>query len=115
MRVLVCGGRDYSNWRKVCDTLRAIHDDTQITRIIHGHAQGADRIASNWARLAGISQTVFEPKWREYGKAAGPMRNQEMLDTGQPQLVVAFPGGRGTADMVERAEGAGVRVMRIEP
>lgn len=49
--------------------------------------------------------------WSKYGKAAGPMRNQKMLDEYKPDLVVALPGGRGTADMVSRARVAGVEVI----
>ena len=47
-------------------------------------------------------------------KSAGHIRNQVMLDKGKPDVVVAFPGGRGTADMVRRAEGAGIEVRRIK-
>ncbi|MEM9912925.1 MAG: hypothetical protein AAF922_19365 [Pseudomonadota bacterium] len=45
------------------------------------------------------------------GRAAGPIRNKEMLDEGCPDLVVAFPGGRGTANMVKQAQAAGVEVL----
>jgi len=57
---------------------------------------------------------VFLANWRTHGKAAGPIRNQQMLDEGRPHLVVAFPGGTGTADMVRRAKAAGVPVMEVE-
>jgi len=51
--------------------------------------------------------------WAGLGRKAGPIRNQEMLDQGRPNMVVAFPGGRGTADMVRRARGAGVEVIEV--
>lgn len=50
---------------------------------------------------------------QKYGKSAGPIRNQTMLDDGKPDLVLAFPGGRGTADMVAKAEKHGIPVRRI--
>jgi hypothetical protein len=53
---------------------------------------------------------VYVAQWKKHGRAAGPIRNQRMLDKGKPDLVVAFPGGRGTADMIRRAERAGVPV-----
>jgi hypothetical protein len=51
--------------------------------------------------------------WNTHGRAAGPIRNQRMLDEVKPELVVAFPGGRGTADMVRRAREAGVNVYLV--
>ena len=55
----------------------------------------------------GFEVECHTAQWAKYGKAAGPMRNQEMLDSGI-DLVVAFPGGRGTADMLDKARLAGV-------
>lgn len=54
---------------------------------------------------------TFRANSRKHGRAAGPIRNQQMLDEGKPHLVVAFPGGTGTADMVRRAQAAGVLVL----
>ncbi len=111
MKVIVCGGRRYSNRKRVFDTLDAIHWATPITVLMHGNARGADGLADDWA--AGKVKTVtFTPAWEQHGRAAGPLRNQEMLDAG-PDLVVAFPGGHGTADMVRRAKAVNVRVMEV--
>jgi hypothetical protein len=57
---------------------------------------------------------VYVAQWKKHGRAAGPIRNQRMLDEGKPDLVVAFPGGRGTADMIRRAERAGVPVQQVQ-
>lgn len=70
-------------------------------------------MARCYAADHGISAEGFPADWRKYGKSAGPLRNQQMIDEGKPDLVVAFPGGTGTADMVRRAKAAGIRV--IEP
>lgn len=51
--------------------------------------------------------------WKTHGKRAGSIRNQKMIDDYHPQLVVAFPGGAGTADMVRRARAAGIEVREI--
>lgn len=112
MRVLVCGGRDYWDWRKVSDTLRNLHDRTPIDIIIHGCASGADTLAARWAFLAGIREYTFDADWETHGRAAGPIRNQRMLDDGRPDLVLAFPGGKGTADMMRRARERGVEVVQ---
>jgi hypothetical protein len=57
---------------------------------------------------------VYPADWAKHGRAASPIRNQQMLDEGRPNLVVAFPGGRGTADMVRRARSAGVEVIEVD-
>jgi len=55
----------------------------------------------------------YKADWHLHGKAAGPKRNQRMLDHGRPKRVIAFPGGKGTADMVDRARVAGVDVIEV--
>lgn len=112
-RVLVCGGRDLQDELLVWNTLDAIHQRTPIALIIEGGARGADRFAYGWAIGAGLGVLTLEADWKKHGKAAGPIRNQQMLAIGRPDLVVAFKGGRGTADMVRRARATGVQV--IEP
>jgi len=114
MRILVCGGRDYDDSRAVWRALDRIKSRGDLALIIHGDARGADRLADHYAETEGIPVLRFPADWERDGKAAGPMRNQRMLDEGRPDGVIAFPGGRGTADMIARAERAGVRVWRPE-
>lgn len=113
MIVLVCGGRTYSNGKAVVRTLSGIHREQPITKVIQGGATGADSFAKGWALIMGIDEVEYKADWNRHGKAAGPIRNQRMLDEGKPDLVVAFPGGAGTADMVRRAKAAGVRVVEV--
>jgi hypothetical protein len=113
MRVLVCGGRDYRDWQKVRTTLTDLDTEHPITHIIQGGATGADALASQWANSYEVLQTQFSAKWNQYGKRAGYLRNQEMLVKGKPDLVVAFPGGKGTAMMVQLAKDAGVPVLEV--
>jgi hypothetical protein len=112
MRVLVCGGRDYADDTRVCNALNKLHGKFRISMVIHGAAPGADTLAAKWARKAAVEEKAFRANWAEHGKAAGPMRNQAMLIYGMPDAVVAFPGGRGTEDMIARAETAGLKVWR---
>jgi hypothetical protein len=102
MKVLVCGGRDYANFAFMCDVLDPIREGG-ISRIIHGGARGADSLAGRYAAMHGIEVEVYPADWEKHGKSAGPKRNAEMLAQSKPHLVVAFPGGKGTADMVKRA------------
>lgn len=110
MKVLVCGGRYFTDYTLLED---ALADLPPITHIIHGGARGADSLADRFADENFIWCTEFKADWGKHGKAAGPIRNQQMLDEGKPDLVVAFPGGVGTADMVRRAKKAGVKTIEI--
>jgi hypothetical protein len=106
MRVLVCGGRDYNDKVKLYWELGHIEG---ISCIITGAARGADYLAEMWAMSTpGMVLQRFPADWKTHGKAAGPIRNQKMLDEGKPDLVV-----KGTADMVARAQKAGVQVKEI--
>lgn len=119
MRVLVCGGRDFEDRSLMARTLRRFKpkvptdDDLAEHVIITGGAPGADTLAAEFAEVFGIRLRIFPADWKKHGRAAGPIRNQQMLDEGRPDLVIAFPGGRGTADMVRRARAAGVRVEEV--
>jgi len=109
-RVLVCGGRQYD--RELA--LSLVMDDLYLPRgsvIIQGGARGADKLAREWAATNGCEVLTFAAEWQRYGAAAGPLRNQRMIDEGRPDYVVAFPGNRGTDDMMRRARAAGLRVI----
>jgi hypothetical protein len=111
MRVLVCGGRDYTDRKAIYTFLDYLHAEHSFTVLIAGGARGADTIAAEWAREHGIGTRIFVANWVAFSKAAGPIRNAQMLTEGKPDLVVAFPGGKGTQDMIDRASAAGVEVI----
>jgi hypothetical protein len=113
MRVIVCGGRDFRNEAFIYRELDSLHVLRPITDLMHGGASGVDTIAGEWARTKPeIQRFVCHADWKAHGRAAGPMRNLRMLEW-KPDLVVAFPGGLGTNNMVNQALVAGVPVMRI--
>lgn len=113
MIVLVCGGRDYYRRDVIFSTLDALHADTPITKLIEGGAAGVDNLAYSWAKERGLHGQTYRADWNGHGRAAGPIRNAHMLADGNPDLVVAFAGGRGTANMVRLARAANVRVMEV--
>jgi hypothetical protein len=110
MRLLVCGGRGYADRVRFYSILDELHDQNGFDTVICGGAPGADTLAIEWAHDRDLPAMVIKAEWKKLGHAAGPIRNQRMLDEGNPCLVVAFPGERGTADMVRRAHAAGVPV-----
>lgn len=110
MKVLVCGGRDYSDSSK----FEFVMNRPEYELIITGDASGADTLARLWAFKAGVPVCIWPALWSSEGPAAGPLRNGRMLEYMQPDLVIAFPGGRGTADMIRQAWDAGVDVQIVE-
>ena len=115
MKLIVCGGRDFTDRAFLFAALDAVHRKRPIGTLAQGLCPtGADAFAVEWAKARDVFCIGFEANWREFGASAGPRRNQQMLDYGVDG-VVAFPGGRGTADMVRRARAAGVTVWQPKP
>lgn len=110
MRVLITGSRDYTRGDIIEDCIRAC----EATLIIQGGQRGADQLAILAATRIGIPYLTFWADWKKHGKAAGPLRNQQMIDEGKPDIVLAFPlpGSRGTWDMIRRARKAGI-IFRV--
>lgn len=110
----VCGGRELDDWALVREALDSIHEKDGVERLITGGCRGADKLSEDWANLNLVDTDIYEANWEQHGKAAGPIRNQEMLDLGKPDLLLAFPGGRGTKDMTERALKSGIPVAIVD-
>lgn len=113
-RVLVCGGRDFTNADLLNRELDRLHAEHGFGGLIEGGAPGADTLAGVWADARGVPRQTFPADWKKHRRAAGPIRNQQMLDEGKPDLVVAFPGGTGTAGMMKLAKTAGVRIVEVK-
>lgn len=125
-RILVCGGRNYTDRYHLFNILDDICTDRGWNSpkdeygnclpevvVISGKARGADTHAADWAIVNWTGLEEYPADWDQYGKSAGYIRNKQMLTEGKPDLVVAFPGGAGTANMVKIARQAGVEVMEI--
>jgi hypothetical protein len=114
MRVLICGDRHWDDCETISNYIKTLPPGTVI---IEGEAAGADTIARIVAESFGLDVIKEPAQWAIYGRAAGPIRNQKMLDEHKPDCVVAFHNNisesRGTKDMVERARKAGVPVTII--
>lgn len=115
-RVLICGGRTFRDADRVWSVLdHYLREADDFECVIHGAAPGADTIAAEWADARGIRVLPYPADWNGLGNSAGHVRNAQMLREGKPSLVIAFPGGRGTANMVDRAKRAGLTVLEIPP
>lgn len=111
MKTIVCGSRDWTD-RDCIAAWMLLRD---VTHVIEGGARGADRIARDVARSNKITVQTYEADWKKHGRAAGPIRNRQMLEA-KPDQVLAFPKGvsRGTRDMITAAQDAGVPVIVVE-
>lgn len=92
--------------------LNDLHDRNVFTHVLHGGAHGADALAGQWAKSRAIQTVECAAGWDLLGKAAGYIRNKRMAEL-EPDLVVAFPGGRGTANMVQIAKDRGLPVQEV--
>ena len=126
MKVLVCGGRDYADQLAAFKALDALHEMDpatglgRITLVIHGaccalgdhtELRGGDRFGQEWAQIREVPYLGVPARWLTEFKRAGMERNWRMLDYG-PEYVVAFPGGRGTANMIDVAKERGLTVWQ---
>ncbi len=107
MKLAVCGGRDYQDGRLVFRVL----DKLRPSSVVEGGQEGADTLARMWAESRGVTCATEAADWKSWGPAAGPIRNAAILRNHKPDAVLAFPGGKGTADMLDKAERAGVRIL----
>mgnify|MGYP001604595866 CR=1 FL=1 len=136
-RVLVCGDRNWTDQRVIGTVLNGLLEEAMLNFgwlvVIDGCARGADSFACHFfdgndpdhpcvterggvhAGHTHVKHEHYPADWDQYGRSAGPIRNQHMLEQGKPDLVIAFPGGRGTSDMMTRARSAGIPVMQVTP
>lgn len=109
-RILVCGGRSYADFTSVSRALVKVHISVGILLLIHGGVSGADAMTNTWALKYGVPLQVYPPDHERHGEKAIDFRNRLMISEGRPHLVIAFPGGPGTADLLEKAAEAGLPV-----
>lgn len=123
MRLLVFGGRRFTDrkaiYNGIAEALEWVSTDVITTWmppdgtvIIHGDCPtGVDSIVDDWAIVHWTRVERYPAEWEKYGKAAGPIRNQRMIDEGKPDKGLGFPGGAGTADMARRLRKAGIPLI----
>jgi hypothetical protein len=110
LRVLICGGRDFTDRTELYAELDRLHAEYCFDTVIASGARGADVLAVEWAQERGIATQVFNVRSGTFGGRAFLLRNARLLAEGRPDLVVAFPGV-GTADVVRQAKAAGIWVL----
>ena len=127
-KLLITGGRTYNNVTNLYAVLDSIMKTHFITTLITGMASGADILGHQWAEERGLEIEEYPADWKNievegavikhgaygrYNVIAGFQRNQRMIDEGNPNVLVAFDGGRGTADMVRRAKASDIKIIMV--
>lgn len=112
IKILVCGGRRYTNKAFMWDWLDLFSNSNEISHVINGFQRGADMLAHDWAVERGIQPVDCPANWKVHGTAAGPLRNRAMAAL-QPDLCIAFPGGNGTKSMTSIARANNIKVLEI--
>lgn len=110
-RILICGSRSYNDNNAIKRVVREEIKANGPFELIYGAAPGADTLAARACLALGLHVEQYRADWATHGKAAGPIRNRQMLDAG-PVKVIAFGEGRGTQDTVSEAERRGIPVER---
>ena len=113
MRLVVSGGRYFTDEAIVFAALDTLLDQNAIDCIAHGGCEGADLVSAKWAESRGVPSKVYDADW-DSGRPAGPMRNERMLRAEKPDWVVTFPGGSGTRTLVEQARRFRLHVLEVE-
>lgn len=116
MKVIIAGSREGFSEEKVWVFVDfvALPELGEITEVVSGKARGVDHYGETWAEDRGIPVKPFPAAWDEYGKSAGPIRNQQMADYADALIAFRREKSRGTTDMIERAEKAGLKIIVLD-
>lgn len=107
MKVAVIGSRGFNDYELVKTTLSSLN----ITLLVSGGAKGADSLGERYAKENNINTLIFKPDWEKHGKAAGMIRNTDIVNNAE--TIIAFWDGesKGTKDSITKAEKLGKKVL----
>lgn len=109
MTVIVTGGRSFDKY----DTVDRVLSSMRVSLVVHGDCSGADTLAKRWAEANRIPHEPNQALWKEHGKAAGPIRNRDMVLKHRDAIVVAFPGDKGTKNCMRVAVANRLIVLEV--
>ncbi len=112
MKIIVAGGRDFSNYELLSRKLDVILSRQKDIQIVCGEARGADALGRRYAEERGYTVLSYPANWEKYGKSAGFRRNEEMARVAD--ALVAFWDGKskGTCNMIQLMKNRPTRVIR---
>ena len=123
VKILICGGRHFDEYGAFSETVNSVLNELGIHQdqieLVSGGCEGTDKMAERYAEENGIPISVFTADWKRYGRAAGPIRNRQMIDQIKDcdrRYVIAFTGDRtkGTRNTIEIAGKNGIEVFEFD-
>lgn len=108
MKVIIAGGRDIEDYNLLLTAIANAGFD--ITAVVSGGAKGADALGERFAEECGLPVYKFPAYWEEYGRAAGPIRNETMAKFGDALIALWDGKSRGTKNMIDRATAHGLKI-----
>jgi hypothetical protein len=115
MRVAVCGGKDFLAQNLISAVLNNLHREEYISEVLVGKCRGVDELVASWAIRTGIPVTYYESDWLSFGAEADDVRNQALVAE-QPYVIVLFPGGKRTANLLQKAvDVKHQRILIVDP
>ena len=109
MRTIIAGGRDFTNTGMAFICLESLVKAGDI--IISGHASGADMMGELYAQKNKLQCELYPAEWEKYGRAAGPIRNEQMAKVAD-RLIAFWDGkSRGTKSMINLAKKYGCEII----
>lgn len=114
MRILITGSRNWADEKVIEEAISTYTLGRLIKKVVVVHGDcptGADAMADKIAKQMGFRVEVYPADWNKHGRAAGPIRNQQMVDLGA-DICLAFvnPESRGTKHCMQRAKAGGIEV-----
>jgi hypothetical protein len=109
MKVIVAGGRDFTNYALVEEAIKI--SGFEISQIVSGKAKGADTLGEVWALANNIPVEAFPADWSQHGRAAGPIRNRQMAEYADALIAIWDGESKGTANMIQQARNKKLNVF----
>lgn len=109
MKVIVAGGRDFTNYALVEEAIKI--SGFEISQIVSGKAKGVDTLGEVWALANNIHVEAFPADWSQHGRAAGPIRNKQMAEYADALIAIWDGESKGTANMIQQARNKQLNVF----
>lgn len=112
MNIIICGSREIENQTKQdIDHLVSVAQFDTINKVLCGEATGIDQLGKRWALKHEVEVESYPADWKAHGKAAGPIRNGQMVKEADGVIAIMFPDSRGTKDCIRQATSKGITVI----
>lgn len=114
MKVIIAGGREFSDYDKLCVSCDKILSNQTEIEIVSGTARGADKLGEKYANERGYPIKQFPADWNLFGKSAGYKRNAQMADYADALIVFWDGKSKGTKHMIDLAKKVGLNIKIIK-